>query len=84
MKIDNIYMLYKNSNKYFNTYSEAYFNGKKTGFEKTVYYVFTPTMKEFKYVRDLYKHAKEYFNSVCDSDYLDLFSRTMYKQLKLI
>ena len=83
MRIDNIYLLYENSNKIFPTYNEAYFNGKKVGLEKTVYYIFTPTMRKFKYVKDLYKHSQEYFKNSFDTDYLDIISKRMYKQLKL-
>lgn len=83
MKIDSIYMLYENSNKIFNTYNEAYFYGKTKGFEKTVYYIFTPTMDKFKYTRDLYKFVENYFRNNYDCDYLNIISKKMFKQLKL-
>lgn len=83
MKIDSIYILYENSGKYFNTYTEAYYNGKNKGYEKNVYYVFTPTMHRFSNTRELYDHSVVFFRNKYDADYLDLISRTLHKQLKL-
>lgn len=83
MKIDSIYLLFENSGKYFNSYNEAYFYGKDKGYEKNVFYVFTPTMKKFSTVRELNEHSQEFFRRTYDTDYLDLLSRTLHKQLKL-
>lgn len=83
MKVDNIFVLYENSEKYFKSYEEAYFNSKKPFMNKTVYYVFTPTMQKYKRVCELEKACRDYFNRVADCDYLDLFTGQSFKQIKL-
>ena len=84
MKLDSIYLLYENTNKIFSTYSEAYFNSKKIGSDKTVFYVFTPTFNKFKYVGDLYKFAQEFFDKHYEGFYLNPMTKQMYQQLKLM
>lgn len=84
MKLDEIYILYKNTGKYFKSYTEAYFNSKKPMQEKQVYYVFTPTMQEYKRVGELERGARNYFNRVLDCDFYDIVNRQAFKQLNLI
>lgn len=84
MKIDNIFLLYENSGKHFNSYEQAYFNSKKIGSDKQVYYVFTPTMQKFKRVCEIENACKKYFNNVADCDYLNIITGDSVKQLKLI
>lgn len=84
MKIDEVFILFKNSGKYFSTYEEAFKNGKyKPGQEKQVYYVFTPTMQEVKRVSELENVARKYFNKTFDCDYFDIFRKQLVKQFKL-
>ena len=84
MKIDDIFLLYENSGQYFNSYDKAYFNSKKLGNQKPVYYVFTPTMQRFKRVCEIEKCCRDYFKNVTDCDYYDIFTKTGYNQLKII
>lgn len=84
MKVDDIFVVYMNSNKAFKSYDEAYFNSKKPCMDKTVYYVFTPTMQRFKRVCELEKACRDYFQKVADCDYLDIITGQAYTQLKLI
>lgn len=84
MKVDEIFVLYKNGEKYFNSYAAAYFNSKKPCMPKTVYYVFTPTMQEFKRVGELENACRKYFNHVADCDYFDIITKQSFKQLKII
>ncbi|WGL31044.1 hypothetical protein [Dipodfec virus UOA04_Rod_680] len=83
MKLDSIYILYKNGNRYFNTYEEAYFY-RKSHNRESVYYVFTPTMQEFRHVGELYHHSKLYFNKNFGCDFYDIVNKTGFKQLQLI
>lgn len=82
MKLHDIYVLYKNSNKYFSTYEDAWKHHYLTG-SKNVKYVFTPTMQEFKNVSELEHGARLYFNNSFDMDYLDVITKTGFKQQKL-
>lgn len=84
MKIDNIFLLYKNSDKFFPTYEQAYFNSKKVGSDKKVYYVFTPTMQEFTRVSEIENCCRKYFNANFDCDYLDIIHNTSFKQLSIL
>lgn len=84
MNIDNIFLLFENTGKYFPTYEQAYFNSKKPMMDKTVKYVFTPTMCSFKRVGEIERHAREYFNRVADCDFYDIFRKEGSKQLKII
>lgn len=84
MNVDNIFLLYCNSDKYFPSYEAAYFNSKKPLQSKQVFYVFTPTMQRFKRVCELENAARKYFNKVCDCDYFDIFTKKGIKQLNLI
>lgn len=84
MKVDKVFLLYENTGKYFKSYEEAYFNTRKPRTQKTVFYVFTPTMCKFKTVAELEAHSKDYFNRVCDCDFYDIFRRQGSKQLSLI
>lgn len=84
MKIDNIFLLYENSGQFFNSYDEAYWNSKKAGMNKKVYYVFTPTMQRFTRVCEIEKCCRDYFNKCCDCDFYDIVKNTGYKQLKFI
>lgn len=83
MKVDEIFVLYENSDKYFRTYEQAYFNSKKPFQCKTVYYVFTPTMLKYKRVCEFEKACRDYFNRTADCDYLDIITGQSFKQLKL-
>ena len=84
MNIDDIFLLYENSDKYFKTYDEAYYNSKKPFQKKLVYYVFTPTMQKFKRVNELENCARKYFNKTVDCDFYDIFTKQGSKQLKFI
>lgn len=84
MKVDSIFILYENSDKYFKSYDEAYYNSKKPFQQKTVNYVFTPTMVKYKRVCELEKACRDYFNRVSDCDYLDIITGQSFKQLKFI
>ena len=83
MKVDEIFLMYENSEKYFKSYEEAYFNSKKPFQQKQVYYVFTPTMQKFKRVCELEKAVRDYFKNTVDCDYFDIFRHVGSKQLKL-
>lgn len=83
MKVDEIFILYENSEKYFKSYDEAYFNSKKPFQQKSVYYVFTPTMQKYKRVCELEKCCRDYFNKVADCDYLDIITGQKITQMKL-
>lgn len=84
MKVDNIYILFENSSKYFKSYDEAYFNSKKPFQDKRVYYVFTPTMQRFKRVCEIENACRNYFRNVADCDYFDIITGQSSKQLKFI
>lgn len=84
MNVDEIFVLYKNSGKYFKSYEEAYFNSRKPCMNKQVYYVFTPTMLEYKRVGELENASRKYFNKVADCDFYDIVHRQSFKQLRLI
>ena len=84
MNVDEIFLLYENSGKYFKSYDDAYYNTKKPCQEKTVYYVFTPTMVKFKRVGELERHARNYFNKTTDCDFYNIFTKQGSKQLKII
>lgn len=84
MNVDDIFLLYENSEKYFKSYDEAYYNSKKPFQQKAVYYVFTPTMQKFKRVCELENCARKYFNKVADCDFYNIFTKQGSKQLKLI
>ncbi|UPW41783.1 hypothetical protein [Peromfec virus RodF7_10] len=84
MKVDRIFILYENTGKYFKSYEEAYFNTRKPRMQKTVYYVFTPTMCKYKTVSELEKASKDYFNRVFNCDFYDIIHRVGSKQLSLI
>lgn len=83
MLVDEIFVMYENSEKYFKSYDEAYYNSKKPFQNKIVYYVFTPTMQKFKRVCELEKSCRDYFNKVADCDYLDIITGKSSKQMKL-
>lgn len=84
MKVDRIFILYENSGKYFKSYEEAYFNTKKPFAQKTVNYVFTPTMCKYRRVSELESASKEYFNRVSGCDFYDIVHRVGTKQLNLL
>lgn len=81
--IDEIFVLYENSGKYFNSYNNAYFNSKNAGCDRQVYYVFTPTMQKFKRVYELENACREYLRNCYDCDYLDIITKVRTKQLRL-
>lgn len=81
--IDNICVLFFNSNKYFNSYNEAYFNSKKPGCDKTIYYVFTPTMQRYKRVCELENAYRKYFQKHFSCTYFDFKNKEMVNQLNL-
>ena len=83
MKVDEIFVLYKNSEKYFSTYEQAYFNSRRPGMSKHIFYVFTPTMQQCKRVCELEKLCRDYFNKTADCDYLDIITGVSIKQLKI-
>ena len=83
MKVDDIFLLYENSEKYFRTYDEAYYNSKKIGQNRQVYYVFTPTMQRFKRVCEIEKCCRDYFKNTTDCDFYDIFRGQGTSQLKL-
>lgn len=83
MKVDEIYVLYKNSDKFFKTYSQAYFNSKQPFAKKQIFYVFTPTMQECLKVSELESIAKNYFLQTADCDFFDIVNKFSSKQLKL-
>lgn len=83
MKIDDIFLLYENNDKYFPTYELAYFNSKRAGSSKRVNYVFTPTMAKYKRVCEIEKACRDYFNEVIDCDFYNIFNKTGYKQLQI-
>lgn len=83
MKVDEIFILYENSDKYFKSYDDAYYNSKKPLQQKTVYYVFTPTMQRCKRVCELEKLCRDYFNKAYDCDYLDIITGQAITQMKL-
>lgn len=83
MKLDEIYVLYENSGKYFKSYDEAYYNSKKPFMLKGVNYVFTPTMQKFKRVCELENACRSYFNRIADCDYLNVITGQSNKQIKL-
>lgn len=84
MKVDRIFILYENTGKFFKSYEEAFFNTKNPRTEKTVYYVFTPTMCRYRTVRELEDASKRYFNRIIGCDYYDIFHRVGTKQLNLL
>lgn len=81
--IDDVFVIYENSNKYFGSYDIAYYNSRRPGSDKTVYYVFTPTMQRCKRVGELEKLCRDYFDKN-DCTYLDVFNKVIYKQLNLL
>lgn len=83
MKVDKIFVLYMNSDKYFDSYEKAYFNSKKPMQQKQIYYVFTPTMQKCKRVCELEKLCRDYFKQVHDCDYLDIITGQSITQMKL-
>lgn len=83
MLVDEIFILYENSEKYFKSYDEAYYNSKKPFQQKQVYYVFTPTMQKFKRVCEIEKCCRDYFNKACDCDFYNLFTKQGSIQIKL-
>lgn len=82
--IDNIFVIYKNSDKFFPTYDDAWKNSRKPFQQKQVYYVFTPTMQECKRVSELENLYRKYFNKTVDCDFYDIINKKGTKQLKLI
>lgn len=84
MNVDNIFLLFENSGQYFKSYDEAYYNSRKPGMLKPVYYVFTPTMQKFKRVCEIEKCCRDYFNKVSGCDFYNIFTGEGSKQLKLI
>lgn len=84
MKVDDIFVVYENTDKCFKSYDEAYYNSIKPFQSKIVYYVFTPTMQKYKRVCELEKACRDYFNKVADCDYLDIITGQSCKQLKII
>lgn len=82
MKLNEIYVLYKNGDKFFKSYEEAWKHHYLTR-SKLVKYVFTPTMTEYRNVSELEHGARLYFNNAFDMDYLDIITGTGFKQQKL-
>lgn len=83
MLVDEIFLLYENSEKYFKSYYDAYCNSKKPMQQKQIYYVFTPTMQKFKRVCEIEKCCRDYFKNTTDCDFFDIFRGTGSSQLKL-
>lgn len=84
MKIDEIFLLFENSGKYFKSYDDAFYNSKKPFQEKRVYYVFTPTMQKFKRVGEIERCARNYFRNTVDCDFYNIFTGEGSKQLSFI
>ena len=78
--IDDIFVVYENSGKYFANYNVAYYNSKKPGNNSRVYYVFTPTMQKVKTVPELENLYRNYFNA----DYFDINKKEFTTQLSII
>lgn len=83
MKVDNLFLLYENSGKFFNSYNDAYYNSLKPMMLKQIYYVFTPTMQKFKRVCEIEKCCRDYFKNHTDCDYFDIFRNVGTKQLNI-
>ena len=83
MKLDDIYVMYENNGKYFNSYKNAYFNGKNSYKSTKVNYIFTPTMQSFKRVCELENAARRFFRTYYDCDYFDLIHGVLSKQMNL-
>lgn len=84
MNVDEIFVLYENSEKYFKSYIDAFHNSQKPMQEKQIYYVFTPTMQKSKRVSEFERIARNYFNKTVDCDFYDIFRKKGSKQLNLI
>lgn len=84
MNIDEIFLLFENSGKYFKSYDEAFNNSRKPFQEKQVFYVFTPTMQRFKRVGEIERACRNYFNKAVDCDFYNIFTGEGSKQLKFI
>lgn len=83
--IDEIFVLFENSGKYFPDYNSAYFYGRNLPVSnRTVKYVFTPTMVSYKTVKELENAYRQYMNHTTGCDYFNLFTKEGSKQLKLI
>lgn len=82
--IDNIYVLFKAGDKYFNSYNEAFFYRKKYCIAKPVMYVFTPTMQECKRVGELENISKRYFKETTGYEYYCIKTGEAYNQLNLL
>lgn len=83
MKVDEIFLLYENSGKYFKTYNDAWRNSRKPLQEKQVYYVFTPTMYRYKRVGEIERASQNYFRKTSDCDFYNIFTGESSKQLRL-
>lgn len=81
--LDNIYILFENGGKFFNSYEDAWRNHYSSRIKK-VRYIFTPTMQYCKNVSELEHISKVYFNSAFGLDYIDVLKNSGYKQLKFI
>ena len=81
--LDEIYVLYENAGKYFNSYEVAWKNHYNSHIKK-VRYCFTPTMQLCKNVSELEHIARTYFNKSFGLDYIDVLKNSGYKQLKII
>lgn len=77
--IDDIFVMYENNGKLFNSYTKAYYNSKHS-ISKKIWYIFTPTGKKCAKVGDLVKAYKDYFGC----DYYDYKNKCSYEQLSLI
>lgn len=81
--IDDIFVLFENSGKYFSSYKYAYLNSLNAGSNKQVYYVFTPTMQRCKRVCELENLYRKYFRENYDCSYFDMKTKTMVNQLNI-
>ena len=81
--LDNIYVLFENAGKYFNSYEEAWKN-HYISHVKHVNYVFTPTMQHCRKVSELEHIARVYFNKSFGLDYINVLNSFGYKQLNII
>lgn len=81
--IDDILVIYENSGKYFGSYNTAYMNSRRSGADKKVYYVFTPTMQRCRRVCELQNIYNRYFKKHFSCTYFDFSNKTMVEQLNI-
>lgn len=82
--IDEIFVLYENSGKYFKTYNQAYFNSKKPFAKKVINYIHTPTFTPHRRVSELEQYHRNYLENHFDCTYLNLSSKILSKQLSFL